>query len=96
MRLYITTKMRVKKEVRCFDLRCCSGRSALHLHSLQRCMAFALAMVAVFLLRLLVCDDVVDGVSGALDLVGVGVGDLDAKLVLERHHHLDGVKAVET
>src|SRR5512147_718643 len=38
--------------------------------------------------------DVVDGVLDLRDLLGVLVGDLDAELLLERHHELDGVEAV--
>jgi len=42
-----------------------------------------------------VVEDVANGVGGAKDLVGVGVGDLDAKLLLDRHHDLHSVQAVQ-
>src|SRR5262245_25479046 len=38
--------------------------------------------------------DVADGVADRRDLLGVLVGDLEAELLLERHHELDGVQGV--
>jgi hypothetical protein len=42
-----------------------------------------------------VLRDVVDRVGDARDAVGVGVGDLDRKLLLERHDELDDVQGVQ-
>jgi hypothetical protein len=42
-----------------------------------------------------VLRDVVDRVAHRGDLVGVGVGDLDGKLLLEGHDELDDVERVE-
>src|SRR5262249_30500751 len=46
------------------------------------------------LVRVLV--DVVDGFLDPGDLLGVLVGNLDAELLLEGHHELDGIEAVRS
>lgn len=42
-----------------------------------------------------VAGDIGNGIGYREDLVGLGVGDLNAKLLLQSHHHLDGVKGVQ-
>jgi hypothetical protein len=39
--------------------------------------------------------DVGHSVTYREDLVGLGVGDFDAELLLDRHDHLDGVQRVQ-
>lgn len=39
--------------------------------------------------------DIGNGIGYREDLVSLGVGDLNAKLLLQSHHHLDGVKGVQ-
>ena len=43
-----------------------------------------------------VAGDVVNSVSGGVDLLELGVGDLNEELVLESHDKLDGVERVKT
>lgn len=47
------------------------------------------------LLGLRVAGHVVDGVIDAEDLVRIGVRNLDGKLLLQRHHKLHNVQAVQ-
>src|SRR5262245_52792302 len=49
---------------------------------------------SALLLRFGVRLDVLDGFLDARDLLGVLVGDLDAELLFERHHELDGVERI--
>lgn len=42
-----------------------------------------------------VVGDVFDGEREGVDLVGLLVGDLELELLLDGHHHLDGVQAVQ-
>lgn len=39
--------------------------------------------------------DVLDGEREGVDLVGLLVGDLELELLLDRHHHLHRVQAVQ-
>eukprot|EP00959_Pyramimonas_sp_CCMP1952_P214003 4477867-Pyramimonas_sp.AAC.1 len=43
-----------------------------------------------------VVGDVVDSIRAGEDLVRLGVGNLNTELLLERHHYLYGVQAIET
>lgn len=40
-------------------------------------------------------DEVADGVLDGLDLVGLGLWDLEAELVLEGQHELDSIEGIE-
>ena len=48
------------------------------------------------LVRIGLVEDVLDSLLHAVDGVRILVGDLDAELLLNRHHNLNGVQAIQT